>query len=216
MKSLNTFIKEKLVINKEYKDPTIGFDRIIDKLNRKSYTENTDIKLIRFVMHWHEDNGTYSNVNNTKDSDNWFRFADLDTISVKDLSLNKDSCEISYKADGGGFDGAMNVANDYSFLYEYQKNSGNTYQLCIIINPEFAGADAVNKIIQLYDNNEETQYKDHFAKFKINSNDLKKMFGIDISKCKESINSNYEGNYSFTLYKTSEYKNLKNYLSDIK
>ena len=62
---------------------------------------------------------------------------------------------------------------------------------------EFAGADVVNKIIQLYDSNEETRYKDHFAKFKINSNDLKKMFGIDISKCKESINSNYEGNYSF-------------------
>lgn len=215
MKSLNTFIKEKLVINKDYKNPAIGFDKIIDKLNNKSYTDNTDVKLIRFVMHWHKDNGTYSNVNNTKDSDGWFRFADLNTISVKDLFVKKDSCEISYKVGTSGFDGTMNVADDYSFLYKYYKHGGNTYQLYIIINPEFVDVNTINKIIQLYNDNEETRYTDHFAQFKINSDDLKKMFGIDISKCKQSINSYYGGNYAFKLYETDEYKNLKDYLSDI-
>ena len=109
----------------------------------------------------------------------------------------------------------MTVADDQSFLYEYNKNAGGTNELCILFNYDEFDNKKIEEIIDLYEENEITEYADHYSIFKIHSDDMKDMFGLDISKCKNIRRTNYDGNYSFTLYKTDEYKNLKKYMESI-
>ena len=201
MKTLNEYISEKLIVNKKNKNVNNGpksFDDIDVLGENPAHVLEIMFQCIKF-------DPMYGNSKNALDDDGWLKTIDIDLGKVEFIKKNTDKeYYIDYRFQSGGYRDDFSLDKNGDYLYN-TKNESNKKVMRLIINPYNPNfIEGIDKLLKIYDYNEETKYTDHFASFKLSSDEMFELFGID----KERDFDKFDGNYRIILYKTKEVKYL--------